>query len=417
MALCAGHALCLGIDEVVAGGFCGEDSALADVGLQVKEPLVVHVVGQRHQPLVVGQLLNLVEMVVAAIVGVLVHTEILDHDSPSVQRVLQHGTGHGVVRIAQHLAREVVVQVALLGRVQLRRRQLAQPLQVGAGHVAQRAPLLQRQVGGQIVLRQHGVEQLGYVVGVDTDFREFVYGESGGLEALVYVLPGFLLVLDDGAAVNEVVVADELRQVAHTVGLHQRQASVPDVLEPQDFLGALDVVLAQESHIEQARGGEAPESGEHLFHVVVVAVHDDAPLGLVPYHFLRVRVEAFSLQLILAAEGHHLRLGLGHLAANHLEAVGRVAVVAVEESHVWCRHEEQAVVARHGRRELPVVQLLDNDVLVVFEYIRQKWQIKGLAIMNHNNPLNVLEPDGLAAHGVGTFLEHAHVHIMERRND
>ena len=34
--------------------------------------------------------------------------------------------------------------------------------------------------------------------------------------------------------------------------------------------------------------------------------------------------------------------------------------------------------------------------------------------MNHDNPFNVFEPKGLTTHGVGTFLKHAYVHVVER---
>jgi hypothetical protein len=63
---------------------------------------------------------------------------------------------------------------------------------------------------------------------------------------------------------------------------------------------------------------------------------------------------------------------------------------------------------------LAVVQLLDDDVLVVLKHLRQLRQIVGLAIMHDDNPLDILKTDGLAAHRLGTFPKHAHVHIMKR---
>ncbi len=61
-----------------------------------------------------------------------------------------------------------------------------------------------------------------------------------------------------------------------------------------------------------------------------------------------------------------------------------------------------------------VVQFLDKDILVVLEHLCQQGEIVWLAIMSHDNPLNILEADSLAAHGFGTFLKHAHIHVMKR---
>ena len=121
------------------------------------------------------------------------------------------------------------MEVAVLGRVELRGLHLSQLGEIGARHVAQRAPLLHGQVGDQVALCQHGVHGLCRVVDVDSLRREVVDDEGCRTEALVEFVHGLLLVLDDGAAVDVVVVADELRQVAHAVGLHQAHACVPNV--------------------------------------------------------------------------------------------------------------------------------------------------------------------------------------------
>ena len=122
-------------------------------------------------------------------------------------------------------------------------------------------------------------------------------------------------------------------------------------------------------HIKQSRRGEGPQTREHLVLLEVATVHDDAPLRLVPQHLLRMGMQALLLQFVLAAECHHLRLCLHHLTPDHLQAIGRIAVVTIEKTQIWCRHELHAVVTGHGRRTYAIVQFLDDDVPVVLEHL------------------------------------------------
>ena len=141
------------------------------------------------------------------------------------------------------------------------------------------------------------------------------------------------------------MVADELRQVAHTVGLHQAHAGMPDIFNPQDIWGEIEVVPAQKIHVEQARCRERPQTGKHLFLLEVLAIHHDAPFRLVPQHRLSMWMQTLFLQLILATEGQHLRLGFDDFTTCHLQALRSVAVVAIEESQIGTNHKLHAVVA------------------------------------------------------------------------
>ena len=62
---------------------------------------------------------------------------------------------------------------------------------------------------------------------------------------------------------------------------------------------------------------------------------------------------------------------------------------------------------------LIVVQFLDNHVLVILEHLLHLWQIVRLAIVDHDDPLNILETNGLLSHGVSRFLKDSHIHIVK----
>ena len=104
MALSTGHTLPFGIDEVVTRRCYGQNLVLANVGLQVNEPLVVLVVGHGHQPLIICQCFYLVEVVAAAVVGSDVITQDFHHHQPSVDSLLQCRAVRWVFRVGKYLA-------------------------------------------------------------------------------------------------------------------------------------------------------------------------------------------------------------------------------------------------------------------------------------------------------------------------
>ncbi len=115
MFICRRDKLSYGVDEVLTCGSSGQNAALTDIGLKIEQAFIVLVVAHRNQPLVISQCFYLVEMEAATIVGGCVAMQNLHHGRPTVQGIVQHRTGPGIVRIAQHLLWQAVVQVALFG--------------------------------------------------------------------------------------------------------------------------------------------------------------------------------------------------------------------------------------------------------------------------------------------------------------
>ena len=150
------------------------------------------------------------ETIAVSEVGRRIATQNFHHGRPSVALVVECGTCPGILGVAQHFAWKVVVQVTLLWTVNLRRCQLLHLHQVRPYHVAQCATLVDGEVRGQIVLCQQYHKGRRSIVGVHPNRIQIINDVLCRLEAVQQVFIRLLLVLDDGTAVDEIVVPDEL---------------------------------------------------------------------------------------------------------------------------------------------------------------------------------------------------------------
>ena len=152
----------------------------------------------------------------------------------------------------------------------------------------------------------------------EQESHELVYIDAvvvGGFENLLEArrignqgLPVFFChALHQGFAVDEIVVADELGQVADAASLAIDFNEKEHILGEGHCLVKGEIMASQKIPPIEPRGHHAPEkAAEHLLVVPLLPVHDNLRLGLVPEDDFRGGHEPLGFHFVFTAENHQV---------------------------------------------------------------------------------------------------------------
>ena len=224
--------------------------------------------------------------------------------------------------------------------------------------------------------------------------------------------------LHQGLAVDEIVIPDHLGQIAQpphmAVGFQVEQV----ILGKIGFLIEPDVVFPQESRVVDSGGHQPPHAAEQLFIVPVpIPVNDDFGIGLVPQHNFRHWNGVAVLPLIFPPEPHDLGSGGLHVLHSLLHAPGGKAVVRVQESQDPGGNQSHPVVAGTGWGVHVVADDLCPHVVHSPHQFHGAVDIPLLAVVEDNDPFDVLKAQRLIFHGFHGGTKDLRPHVVEGGDD